>query len=70
MDANWLAINPKKKKSAPNTIASMDPTLTPRPAKIIGIPHNKPTDMQTIESGRKIRWGLTSMARFRISMIV
>ena len=70
MDASWLAINPKKKKKAPSTIASMAPTLTPRPASTMGIPHRKPTAIQEIESGRKIRRGLTSMARFRISMIV
>ena len=70
MDDNWLAIKPRKKKSAPKTIASIEPTLTPRPASIMGIPHSRPTEIQMSDSGRNILKGLTSMTRLRISITV
>jgi hypothetical protein len=70
MAANWWVTKPSMKEIAPKTMASMAPTLTPLPNKIMGKPQLKPITKQNIEMGRKILSGLKSMARFKISMTV
>ena len=52
---SWLASSPRTKNNRPVTMASMAPTLTPRPSKMIGIPQPSPARMHTAEIGRKTR---------------
>ncbi len=46
-------------------MASIAPTLTPRPSKMIGMPQPNPARMQRAEMGRKTFKGLNMSAMFK-----